>query len=137
MTTAVWIYIFYTIISIAMTIWVARTLHKNGRIFLLEAFNDNEEMADAVNHLLVVGFYLINSGFILLFLHYGTKPESLVEGIEYIATKLGVVLLSLGVMHFFNMFNFDRMRKKGRRRAEWERPAGTPPPRGEPGTSVA
>ena len=137
MTTAVWIYIFYTIISIAMTAWVARTLHKNGRIFLLEAFNDNGEMADAVNHLLVVGFYLINVGFILLFLHYGTKPESLVEGIEYIATKLGIVLLSLGVMHFFNMFNFDRMRKKGRRRADWERPAGTPPPRGKPGTSVA
>ena len=137
MTTAVWIYIFYTIISIAMTAWGARTLHKNGRIFLLEAFKDNEEMADAVNHLLVVGFYLINVGFILLFLHYGTKPESLVEGIEYIATKLGVVLLSLGVMHFFNMFNFDRMRKKGRRRAEWERPAGTPPPGGKPGTSAA
>ena len=74
MTTAVWIYIFYTIISIAMTIWVARTLHKNGRIFLLEAFKDNEEMADAVNHLLVVGFYLMNFGFILLFLHYGIKP---------------------------------------------------------------
>ena len=137
MTTAVWIYIFYTIISIAMTIWVARTLHKNGRIFLLEAFRDNEEMADAVNHLLVVGFYLMNFGFILLFLHYGIKPESLVECIEYIATKLGIVLLALGITHFFNMFNFDRMRKKGRRHAEWERPMGTPPPRGKPGTSAA
>ena len=137
MTTAVWIYIFYTIISIAMTIWVARTLHKNGRIFLLEAFKDNEEMADAVNHLLVVGFYLMNFGFILLFLHYGVKPESLVEGIEYIATKLGIVLLALGITHFFNMFNFDRMRKKGRRRAEWKRPTGVPPPMGKPGTSAA
>tara|TARA_B100001013_G_scaffold329816_1_gene244372 strand:+ start:216 stop:629 length:414 start_codon:yes stop_codon:yes gene_type:complete len=137
MTTAVWIYIFYTIISIAMTIWVARTLHKNGRIFLLEAFKDNEEMADSVNHLLVVGFYLMNFGFILLFLHYGVKPENLVEGIEYIATKVGIVLIALGITHFFNMFNFDRMRKKGRRHAEWERPTGTPPPRGKPGTSVA
>ena len=113
MTTAVYIYILYTIISIAMTIWVARTLHRNGRVFLLEAFKDREEMADSVNHLLVVGFYLINFGFILLFLRFGTKPETLVEGIEYIATKLGVVLLVLGAMHFFNIFNFDRMRKKG------------------------
>ena len=113
MTTAVYIYIAYTIISIAMTVWVARTLHKNGRIFLLDAFKDKEEMADSVNHLLVVGFYLINIGFILLYLKYGTKPETLVEGIEYIATKLGVVLLVLGFMHFFNMFNFNRMRKKG------------------------
>ena len=113
MTTAVYIYIAYTIISIAMTIWVARTLHKNGRVFLLEAFKGKEDMADSVNHLLVVGFYLINIGFILLFLRFGTKPETVVEGIEYIATKLGVVLLVLGAMHFFNIFNFDRMRKKG------------------------
>ena len=113
MTTPVYIYIAYTIISIAMTTWVARTLHKNGRIFLMDAFNGKEEMADSVNHLLVVGFYLINIGFILLFLRFGTKPDTLVEGIEYIATKLGVVLLVLGTMHFFNMFNFNRMPKKG------------------------
>ncbi len=112
MTTAVYIYIAYTIISIAMTIWVARTLHRNGRVFLLEAFKGKEEMADSVNHLLVVGFYLINFAFILLYLRFGTKPETVVEGIEYIATKLGVVLLVLGAMHFFNIFNFDRMRKK-------------------------
>ena len=118
MTTAVWIYIFYTVISIVLTIWVARTLYKNGRIFLLEAFGNNEEMADSVNHLLVVGFYLINLGFILIFLHLGTKPTTIVEGIEYVSTKIGIVLLALGGMHFFNMFNFDRMRKKGRRRLE-------------------
>ena len=124
MTTAIYIYIAYTIVSIAMTVWVARTLHKNGRIFLLDAFNGKEEMADSVNHLLVVGFYLINIGFILLFLRLGTKPETVVEGIEYIATKLGVVLLVLGFMHFFNMFNFNRMRKKGRNHAG----AGEVPP---------
>ena len=117
MTTAVYIYIAYTIISIVMTIWVARTLHKNGRIFLLDAFHGKEEMADSVNHLLVVGFHLINIGFILLFLRIGSKPETLVEGIEYIATKIGVVMLVLGVMHFFNMVNFDRLRKKGKHSA--------------------
>ena len=61
-----------------------------------------------------ISVYLINLGFILLYLRFGTKPETLVEGIEYIATKIGVVLLVLGAMHFFNIFNFDRMRKKGR-----------------------
>ena len=113
MTTPVYIYIAYAIISIAMTAWVARTLYKNGRIFLVDAFGGNEKMADSVNHLLVVGFCLINIGFILLYLRFGTKPQTLVEGIEYIGTKLGVVLLVLGAMHFFNIFNFDRMRKKG------------------------
>ncbi len=64
-------------------------------------------MADSVNHLLVVGFYLVNLGFILLYLRHGTKPTDIENGVEYAATKLGA-------MHFFNMYNFDRMRKKGR-----------------------
>jgi hypothetical protein len=55
-------YLSYLAISIGLTIWVARTLHKNGRVFLVEAFHGNEELADSVNHLLVVGFYLINGG---------------------------------------------------------------------------
>ena len=113
MNTSLNIYIAYFLISLGMTIWVARTLHKNGRIFLIDAFSGNQQMADSVNHLLVVGFYLINIGFILLFLRIGEKPTDLVQGIEYISTKLGIVMLVLGGMHFFNMFNFAKMRKKG------------------------
>ncbi len=108
-------YLLYLPISIAMTIWVARTLHRNGRIFLVQAFRGNEAMGDAVNHLLVVGFYLINIGFIAFALRYGTKPIDLQSMIEFLSTKLGVVLLVLGGMHFFNMFNFDKMRRKGAR----------------------
>ena len=115
MHISIYTYLIYTIISIGLTVWVAKTLHKNGRLFLIDAFHGDEDRADAVNHLLVVGFYLINFGFILLFLSRGTKPTNLVEGIEYTATKLGVVLLVLGAMHFFNMYNFDKMRKKGKR----------------------
>jgi hypothetical protein len=107
------IHIAYFLISLGMTIWVAHTLHKNGRLFLVEAFSGNQDMADSVNHLLWVGFYLVNLGFILLFLRVGPKPADSVEGVEYMSTKLGIVLLVLGAMHFFNMFNFSRMRKKG------------------------
>lgn len=113
MNTSLGIYTAYLLLSLAMTIWVARTLHTNGRLFLVEAFSGKQDMADSVNHLLLVGFYLINIGFILLFLRVGPKPADLVEGVEYISTKLGIVILVLGGMHFFNMFNFSKMRKKG------------------------
>lgn len=112
MNTSLTIYTAYFLVSLGMTIWVARTLHKNGRLFLVDAFSGKSELADSVNHLLLVGFYLINLGFILLFLRIGTKPTDMVEGVEYISTKLGIVILVLGGMHFFNMFNFSRMRKK-------------------------
>lgn len=116
MNTPIYTYFIYIVASVALTIWVARTLHKNGRLFLIDAFHGDEARADAVNHLLVVGFYLINFGFVLLFLSRGEKPTDLISGIEYSATKLGVVTLVLGGMHFFNMFNFDKMRRKGKAR---------------------
>ncbi len=115
-------YIAYLAISITLTIWVARTLHRNGRIFLVDAFRGNEPLADSVNHLLVVGFYLINVGYVTLALKYGQKPGSAIEAIEYLSWKVGLVLVVLGVMHFFNMFVFSRMRRRGQE-------PDAPPPR--------
>ena len=111
-------YLFYVAASVALTLWVGRTLHRNGRVFIVDSFGGNDEKADAVNHLLLVGFYLVNFGFVALFLKYGTKPTTVIEGIEYIATKVGIVLLVLGGMHFFNMFNIAKMGQKARRHAE-------------------
>lgn len=123
MEPVVYCYAIYLLLSIALTVWVARTLHRNGRIFLVDAFHGNEQMADSVNHLLVVGFYLINVGFVSVALKYGTPPLNVQQAFEYLGTKVGLVLLVLGGMHFFNMFNFDKMRRKAKRH---DNPA--PPP---------
>lgn len=109
-------YIIYIVLSVSITVWVAQNLFKNGRLFLIDAFGGDDEMARAVNHLLLVGFYLINIGFVAMYLRLGAKPETTVEAIEYVSAKVGVVLLVLGGMHFFNMFNFSKIRSKGRRK---------------------
>ena len=80
-----------------------RTLHKNGRLFLVKSLNENGAIADSINHLLLVGFYLVNFGFISLALQYGTKPQNVVEVIEFLSTKIGLAIVVLGIMHFFNM----------------------------------
>jgi hypothetical protein len=108
-------YLSYLAISIALTVWVASTLHKNGRIFLVEAFHGNTELADSVNHLLVVGFYLINIGYIALALKTADALTSARQVIELESSKIGVVLLILGLMHFFNFFVLGRLRHKARR----------------------
>jgi hypothetical protein len=105
-------YLIYLAISIALTIWVARTLHKNGRVFLVDVFHGNEALADSVNHLLVVGFYLINFGYVSLALKLGYSVVSAQEAIEALSVKVGMVLLVLGGMHFFNLFIFSRMRRR-------------------------
>jgi hypothetical protein len=112
MNLLVWTYLGYLGISVALTVWVARTLHKNGRIFLVDAFQGNEPLADSVNHLLVVGFYLINIGYVTLALKYGSAAANGQEAVETLSTKVGFVLLVLGVMHFFNLLIFSKMRRK-------------------------
>jgi hypothetical protein len=105
-------YFSYLAISIVLTVWVARTLHSSGRVFLLDAFHGNAELADSVNKLLVVGFYLINIGYIALALKTRDPLNNFRGVIELESTKLGVVLLILGGMHFFNMFVLARMRHR-------------------------
>jgi hypothetical protein len=105
-------YLTYLAVSVALTIWVAKTLHKNGRIFLVDSFLGNEGLADSVNHLLVVGFYLINIGFVTLALKYGDKATDAQTAIEILSSKVGMVLVVLGVMHFFNLFVFSGMRRR-------------------------
>ena len=96
-------YAIYVALSLAITIWVGRTLNKNGRVFLVENFQGQEALADSINHLLLVGFYLVNIGFMSLALRYGEKPSDAVGAVEFLSTKIGLVVVVLGVMHFFNM----------------------------------
>lgn len=105
-------YALYLGISVALTVWVANTLHKNGRVFLVDAFHGNEPLADSINHLLLVGFYLVNVGYVTLALKYGDKAANTQELLEVLSTKVGAVLLILGAMHFFNLYVFNKMRKR-------------------------
>jgi len=108
-------YMVYLFISIAMTIWVARTLSKNGRVFLVDSFLQNEALADSVNHLLVVGFYLLNFGYILLALQTDLNIESLRAAIEFLSKKIGLVLLVIGGLHFFNIYVIAKWRNRALR----------------------
>jgi hypothetical protein len=112
MTPIVWTYIVYIALSIPLTIWVAHTLYKNGRVFLIDSFRGNERLADSVNHLLVVGFYLINIGYVALALKERIAPTDVREVLETISRKIGVVMLVLGAMHFFNILVFSKMRRR-------------------------
>lgn len=113
-------YAIYLLIAIPVTIWVAKTLHRNGRVFLIECFGGDGGMADSVNHLLVVGFYLINIGFVTLYLKLDVTVVGTTGVFEALSSKLGVVLLVLGAMHFLNLLVFSRLRDRGNRT--------TPPP---------
>jgi hypothetical protein len=109
-------YLLYLGISIGMTIWVARTLSKNGEVFLVKCFGQDEELARSTNHLLVVGFYLVNIGFIALRMDGWNEQKAMASMIPYVSGKIGLSVLVLGAMHFFNMAMISRY---GRTVAAW------------------
>ncbi|MEU9030194.1 hypothetical protein [Streptomyces sp. NPDC048383] len=106
-------YVIYLLISIGLTVWVARTLSRNGRVFIGDVLQGNEKLADAVNQLLVVGFYLVNIGFVTLYLRSSEDILAARDLFEALSVKLGVVLLVLGVMHLGNVWVLNKMRRRG------------------------
>lgn len=107
-------YALYMPITLALTVWVAKTLFTNGRVFLVDIFHGNELLADSVNKLLVVGFYLINIGYAVYTLQILGEIASIQSVIERLSLKLGAIILILGAMHFFNLFVFFKLRKRAK-----------------------
>jgi len=69
-------------------------------------------MAKAVNQLLVVGFYMLNLGYAFLIFQTNGASTGL-EATENLVTKLGLLLVSLGVIHFVNMAVFWKIKRSG------------------------
>lgn len=107
-------YLTYLLVAVPLTVWVASTLSRHGRVFLEDVFNANEPLAHAVNRLLVVGFYLLNLGFVSLYLRSGDTVVDLRGLLEQLSVKIGVVTLVLGVVHFANVWVFSSMRRRQR-----------------------
>ncbi|MGY1409379.1 hypothetical protein ACW5EG_07360 [Luteimonas sp. A611] len=106
----------YLTISIGMTIWVARALSSNGEVFLVRCFGQDTELAASTNRLLVIGFYLVNLGFISYRL--GNWQVDTISLIPEVGSRVGISLLVLGLMHFLNMI---LIAKFGRAVKAWAR----------------
>ena len=106
------LYTAYLIVTIILTVWVAHTLFKNGQVFLIDIFHGNKELAEAVNNLLWVGFYLVNIGYAVYTLKTYDVVGNARQLVEVLSLKLGAIILILGGMHFMNMFIFFRLRKR-------------------------
>ena len=137
MTYILTLYADYLVITVILTIWVARTLFRNGKVFLIDIFHGNKELAQAVNNLLLVGFYLVNLGYAVYTLRVGYAITDTRQLIEELSVKIGAIILILGGMHFFNMLVFFKLRKRAllERKSgaqRWVYPGGLPtPPAGE------
>jgi hypothetical protein len=104
-------YFIYLPITFYITIYVGKVCYVNGEVFILKLI-ENVQTAKAVNKLLLIGYYLLNLGFAALTLSYWSVIENWTQLIEVISSKLGQIVLLLGIMHFNNIFIIQFFAKK-------------------------
>jgi hypothetical protein len=111
------VYLAYGTIAIALVTWLARTLYANGSLFLEEVFPGREQLAGAVNRLLVTGFVMLNLGWAALLLR-ADRPADGAAAVEALALRLGLLLITLALLHFVNLGVLAGVRVQQRRRTE-------------------
>lgn len=113
-------YSIYLPVVIALTLYVAKTLFKNGRVFMLDIFNGRQEIALATNKLFEVGFYLLNIGFAMMILRINYGPHNVQDTMEALSYKIGGFAIYLGIMLFLNLYLFFRGKNKSKENARKE-----------------
>jgi uncharacterized membrane protein len=115
-------YLLYLAVTVPLTMWVGRALARHGEVFLVDVFHGDVRLAHAVNQLLVIGFYLLNFGYLSYFMASSTDVQTGRELMELVSTKVGGVALVIGVIHFGNVWGLNAFRRRAMLRAQ-----GLPP----------
>ena len=112
----------YAAIAIGLTIWLARALSHHGEVFLRTVFKDNPDLVHAVNQLLVIGFYLLNFGYLMFFMATTKQIDTGRALMEAVSTKIGGVALVVGLVHFGNVWCLNLFRRRAVLRAQAQPP---------------
>lgn len=107
-------YFIYLPVALLLTLYVARILFRNARVFMLDILGGRQELADSTNRLFEVGFYLLNMGFALWIMRIYSSVDDSQELVEVLAGKVGGFAIYLGIVLFLHLFLFFRGRRKAR-----------------------
>ena len=118
MDLTVMTYLLYLAVTVPLTLWVGRALRRHGEVFLLDVFGGDGRLAHAVNQLLVIGFYLLNFGYLSTFMAASKEVVTGRELMEVVSTKVGGVALVVGVIHFVNVWCLNAFRRRALLRAQ-------------------
>lgn len=105
-------YFIYLPIVLALTLYVARILFRNARVFMLDIFNGRTDIADSTNRLFEVGFYLLNIGFALWIMEIHGSMDGTQDVVEKLAGKVGGFAIYLGIVLFLHLWLFFRGKRK-------------------------
>ncbi len=104
-------YTVYAILTYLITVRVGWLCYKNG-LYFVELAVEEAHLAVSVNKLLLLGYYLINLGYITLMIYSWEPIRAWQQLVESLSQKTGLIVLILGTMHFLNIFVLYLFSKK-------------------------
>ncbi|MEO5684048.1 MAG: hypothetical protein ABIQ88_15505 [Chitinophagaceae bacterium] len=110
-------YLIYLPVVLVLTWYVAHTLFKNSKVFMLDIFNGRADIAMSTNKLFETGFYLLNLGFALTIMEIAREISNSRSMLEILSAKIGGFSIYLGVMLFFNLYLFFRGKRTAKQKA--------------------
>ena len=105
----------YFFIILFVVLYVGNALFKNGRLFCINSLNGDTRLADAINRMLLSGYYLVNLGYSVYILIIREEIFNSKRLIEILGFKLGAIILTLGIMHVMNVIvlaSIGKMKKE-------------------------
>jgi hypothetical protein len=110
MGNALVVSVLYLLVAVSLTIWLAGTLYRNGLQLLRERDGQHPMLAEATSRLLVIGFALFTLGYAFLLLRVEDQMTN-VQALQFLIRRLGILLVSLGLIHLLNTLIFLRFRR--------------------------
>lgn len=101
----------YAVFSIIITVLVGRSLYRQGRIYLLYMMKGNDHLTDAINNILIVGYYLLNIGGSIAIIYYWSEIRDITQLIEKLAIHMAIVMSGMGYIHLTNLIWIKLIRK--------------------------
>jgi hypothetical protein len=96
-------YIIFLTLVIFIIVYVGRYFYTNGRVFIISLFHGNVALADQINKLLLIAYYLFNIGYSFIKVKQWQKISNLEVLFSSLASNVGVLIFILAVTHYFNM----------------------------------
>lgn len=134
---AIGAYAAFLLLAAALTTRVGLMLRHHGELLLRDrkeiagveaVWPGGERRIRSANGLTLIGYGLVTVGAVVLLLRIGGDPGSMIEGLAFLATRIGALLLVLGITQFYCLSAMSRLSETAAG-AHRDRPAGRARPR--------
>lgn len=105
-------YLIYLPVTFYITVFIGKVFYTNGLVFLTGAFNGNKELAEVLNRFLLVAYYLVNLGYAAVSINTFSSVDSYLQLAEELSKRLGIIIIGLAILHYFNMYTFSHFSKQ-------------------------